>query len=210
MPRTFTRPRLVRALLVLVVLAGSVVLAACGNDDNNHSMAGNGTDLAFIEAMIPHHRDAVEMAEMAKERSTSPFVKDLAADIIKTQNAEIAVMERIKDDISNVKPRDLGVSEHDMGMDGDMGALRAADPFDREFIDMMIPHHQGAIRMAHVELSRGDSKALKNIAKDVVAAQSREIEAMNDHRKAEFGAASPAGGVPEDMPGGEDMSDHGM
>ncbi|MBI5104075.1 MAG: DUF305 domain-containing protein [Solirubrobacterales bacterium] len=202
---------MLRALVLVALLVATTVLAACGGDDGeNESMAGNGTDLAFIEGMIPHHRDAVDMAKVAQDRAQSRFVKDLAQDIIKTQNAEIAVMERIKDDLSGVKAQDLGVSEHDMGMDNDLKSLKSADPFDREFIDMMIPHHQGAIRMAHVELSKGGSEALKNIAKDVVAAQSREIKAMNEHRKAEYGAPSPAGGVPEDMPGGEDMSDHGM
>nr|MBA2521754.1 DUF305 domain-containing protein [Solirubrobacterales bacterium] len=70
-------------------------------------------------------------------------------------------------------------------------------PFDRAFIDMMIPHHQGAIRMAQVELQQGSEPGLEQLATGIISAQTREIEAMNRWREKWYGAASPAGGVPE-------------
>jgi uncharacterized protein (DUF305 family) len=77
-----------------------------------------------------------------------------------------------------------------------MDELDGAKPFDRKFIDMMITHHQGAIRMARAELAKGTSARLRTIARAIVAAQKREILQMNSWRKAWYGATSPSGGIP--------------
>ena len=206
---------------VLAALAAGILalgFAACGDDDSagSGSGSGNGTDLAFVGDMVPHHTSAVDMAKIAQERGQSPFVKRLADDIVRTQEQEISVMKAAKADLTeaNVKKTPLGVPEAMMGMDMDMDTLKTANPFDRAFIDMMVPHHQGAIRMARVELAKGKSEELMKLAKDVVAAQTREIKAMNAFRAKEYGSASPAGGVPaKDESGGSkggDMEDKDM
>jgi uncharacterized protein (DUF305 family) len=110
---------------------------------------------------------------------------------------------------AGVDAGDLGMAEHEMGRDTDAAMLRDAKPFDREFIDMMIPHHQGAIRMAHVELDKGENAELKRLAEAIVDAQSKEIDDMNTWRVEWYGALSPAGGVPSDD-GGEHSDGHGM
>ena len=93
-----------------------------------------------------------------------------------------------------------------MGMDDDPAMLKEARPFDRAFIDMMIPRHQGAITMARVEMEKGIDPELQTLVGDSIDAQTREIEMMNAHRKKKPGSASPAGGVPG---GGEEHgSDH--
>jgi uncharacterized protein (DUF305 family) len=84
----------------------------------------------------------------------------------------------------------------DMGMSMKMGALKDAKPFDRAFIDEMIPHHQGAIRMARAELAKGSDPELKKVATAIVAAQKKEIAQMNSWREQWYGSPSPAGGVP--------------
>lgn len=218
----YTRALLVSTMLAVGVLASGVALAACGSDEDAtvtgsaQSPAGNGIDRAFVADMTPHHESAVQMAKIARDRGQSAFVKDLAEDIIRSQNDEISTMRTIAAqlDEAGVKAQGLGIAEHQMGMDNDLPRLRKADPFDREFIDMMISHHQGAIRMARVELAKGSSPQAKKLAQQIIAAQTREIDAMNMHRAEEFGAASPAGGVPaqgeeqESDPGKSSM-DHG-
>jgi uncharacterized protein (DUF305 family) len=188
----------------------SVLVAACG-DDEASSASGNGTDRAFVAEMIPHHRSAVEMAEIANKRGRHTEIKQLADSIVATQNAEIERMQTYERQLEDqgVEAGDLGMAEHEMGRDMDAAMLRDAKPFDREFIDMMIPHHQGAIRMAHVELDKGESPELKRLAEDIVDAQSTEIDEMNTWRVEWYGALSPAGGAPSDD-GGEHSDGHGM
>ena len=86
--------------------------------------------------------------------------------------------------------------------------LKNSKQFDKTFIDQMIPHHQGAIRMARVQLDKGKDPQLRKLATAIIAAQSKEIEQMNSWRMDWYGAESTAGGVPpadekvtDDMPG---------
>ena len=196
----------------LLVIAVTIALgvSACGEDDSTASRdaLGNGTDRAFAAEMIPHHRSAVEMAEIAQKRGVHKEIKDLAAAIISTQNAEIEQLQGFEQRLekAGVKPGDLGMAEHEMGTDTDAAMLADAKPFDREFIDMMIPHHQGAIRMAHVELEKGESPGLVHLAEAIVDGQSNEIDEMNTWRVDWFGKQSPAGGVPVEGTGAH--SDH--
>jgi uncharacterized protein (DUF305 family) len=189
-----------------VLLLVSVLAVGCGDDDGSDGggeagrTPGNPIDRAFIADMVPHHESAVDMAQIARERTDSDFVRDLAGGIIETQNTEIATMREIDGELEagGVVPGDLGIPAHEAGMTEDVDALRDADPFDREFIDMMVPHHQGAIRMARVELDRGANPQLRELAQEIIDGQAREIEEMNEHREEEFGGPSPAGGVPEE------------
>ena len=197
--------------LALFLAMGVLASAGCDSDEGTvtaREEGGNPTDRAFVEAMVPHHRSAVAMAKVARKRGTSQFVRQLADDIILTQKDEIATLRLEDEDLgrAGVKRGKLGVTEHQMGMDDDPAMLKDARPFDRAFIDMMIPHHQGAITMARVEMEKGADPELQTLARDIIDAQTREIEMMNAHRRKEFGSASPAGGVPE---GGEEHgSDH--
>jgi len=196
--------RLVASLLGLTFL--SLPLVACGDDDNGAASPDGGrATQAFLEAMTPHHLSAVEMAEVAEDRAEHQEVRGLARDIIAAQEREIELMAAIHERLFDreLEPnggsyRDLGLTADEAGAGGhpDTAALRRADPFDREFIDMMVPHHQGAIRMARAVLEKTDDSGIQMLATEIVDAQSREIRRMNEWRTAWYGAASPAGGVP--------------
>jgi len=175
-------PRTPRAVVAAVALA-LAALAGCGDDGGRTAAAGNGADRAFVADMVPHHASAVEMAEVAQERGESRFVRELAADIVRTQNEEIEVMRREDRSLeqAGVDPGDLGVEDHMKGMGMDASTLETASPFDRAFLEMMIPHHQGAVTMARAELEQGQDPELKALAQDVVAAQEAEIAAMREH-----------------------------
>ena len=198
-------------LLTIAAVGLALFAAACGEDEtgSSGSTPGNGVDRAFAAAMIPHHRSAVEMAEIARQQSKRSEIKRLADTIVATQNAEIETLTALDRQLKNagVEAGDLGVADHEMGMDEGASMLAGAKPFDREFIDMMVPHHQGAIRMARAELAEGGNRELKDLAEAIVDAQAKEIDQMNTWRVEWFGAMSPAGGVPaEDGQG----AGHGM
>jgi uncharacterized protein (DUF305 family) len=215
-----------RWLVVALALALAATLAACGGEEEEPTAGsqasrteatGNAIDRAFIAGMIPHHESAVEMAEMALDEGESQFVEDLANDIVRSQNEEISRMREIDRQLAaqGVERGAMDMPAHEMGMDMDeeaMAQLRDADPFDRAFIDEMVPHHQGAIRMARMQLAQGENAELKELAQQIVDAQAREIDAMNREREERFGAPSPAGGVPAEgeQPAGEGHGDTDM
>lgn len=120
------------------------------------------------------------MAQTAVREGTTPFVRDLARDIVASQRAEIATLRSQDAELADadVERGSLGVPSHMMGMDDDPAMLAGADPFDPAFLRMMIPHHQGALTMARAELERGADPELKRLAREIIATQEREIRAM--------------------------------
>lgn len=175
-------------ILALFVIAVALFAAGCGGDDESSTGgggAGNETDRAFVSAMVPHHESAVEMATIAQERGESEFVKSLASDIVRTQEAEIETMqaEDAKLEEAGIGVGDLGMDEEMMGMDTDVEMLRTAKPFDPAFLEMMIPHHEAAVTMAEVELDKGSDPELQTVAEQIIESQQRELTEM----KAELG-----------------------
>lgn len=190
---------------VLLALVGAIALHhgvpamdAIHHDSDMAAVAemclGDGVDRAFVTDMVPHHQSAVEMAEIAKQRGDSEFVKTLADDIATSQSREISTMRREDRALQSagVQRGSLGVPDHMKGMDGNPASLRTADPFDAAFIRMMIPHHEGAIEMAKVEIAKGKDPELKSLAQDIIDAQQRELTAMRGHLDE---ARSPADGM---------------
>jgi uncharacterized protein (DUF305 family) len=192
------------AVAAIAVLAVVLVAGCASDDDEQATAAGNATDRAFAQAMIPHHQGAVEMAELAQRKARHPELGKMASEVIAAQTAEIMTLRRVDRELprAGVETGELGMDEHMMGVDAEMGTLRDTRPFDRAFIDMMTPHHEGAIRMARVELRRGRNPQLRRMARAIIAGQTREIEQMATWRKAWFGSAGSA------MPGGEGHGDH--
>lgn len=148
----------------------------------------NDADVAFATEMIQHHRQAVDMAEMADSRASSQEVKDLATKIKGAQGPEIKTMSGWLTSWGEEVPADMsGMEGHDMssGMPGmmsgeDMGTLEKASgaEFDTMFLEMMVEHHEGAIKMAETEKKDGKDDDSKKLADDVITAQTAEIEQM--------------------------------
>jgi uncharacterized protein (DUF305 family) len=184
---------------VLSTLPATAVIAGCGSSDDTSSSsahpAGNTTDRAFVAQMVPHHRSAVQMAAVARTEASGAFVTKLAADITRSQTAEIAQMQRVDGQLADagVKTGDLGMDEHMMGMDMSAGMLRGAKPFDAKFIAMMVPHHRGAIAMARVEIAKGSNPELRKLAHSIISAQQREVRQMRAHATASSAMDMSAG-----------------
>ena len=181
---------LVGVALIVVFIAAVTVLGR-GDDEASASQV----DGAFLTGMAPHHEMAIEMAETAQDNAEHPEIKQLAADIVSAQTSEIetieAIHQRLFDQpLAQGAHGDLGMSDEMMGMEMDMDALETAKPFDREFIDMMIPHHRGAIAMSRQLLKQGSDAALRKMASDIIRAQSAEIREMRAWRADWYGSGS--------------------
>lgn len=203
-----------------VVMAGAALttavalLSACSSDDSDSTgpstsasqqaghhgsasdeaaAAHNEADVEFNTMMIPHHQQAVEMADMVTERTTNPRVRGLADRIRAAQQPEIDQMTgRLKEWGVEAPGASEGAGHggHDMsgghaGMPGmmtddEMKAMtdaRGAE-FDKLWLEGMIRHHEGAIAMADAELTDGKDEPSKKLAEQIRAAQKAEIDEM--------------------------------
>ncbi|GHF21889.1 lipoprotein [Streptomyces werraensis] len=201
-----TRSLARRTAAVAAAGAAALVLAACGGNGDDTGSAGHGghnvtasasasasqgqhnaADVAFAKGMIPHHRQAVEMADLAPERAQSPEVKKLAADIKKAQDPEIKTLSGWLTSWGEEVPAE-GAMDHSMhgGMEGMMSAEEMTElenlsgkAFDTAFMEMMIKHHEGAVEMAKTEQADGAYEPAKKMAGQIITSQSAEIEQMN-------------------------------
>lgn len=147
---------------------------------------GKYSDKRFIDAMVPHHQGAVEMAEVALKKAEHKETKQLAENIVSTQKAEIEELKQTKQDEFGTShiPMDMDMGQmQGMGMMADPRSLADKEPFDRAFIDNMIPHHRSAIRMANVALEEGNNPRIERLAGEIVRAQEREISQMQTWRE---------------------------
>jgi len=189
--------RLLPAIAALII---PIAIAACGDDDpastatSAPSAAANGagptdefneSDVLFAQQMIPHHQQAVEMAEIAlgSDVGASADVVDLATRIERAQAPEIDLMTSWLRDWG--QPANADAAGEMSSMDGmmtdeEVDELRDArrDEFDRMWLEMMIAHHEGAIVMAETEQDGGSSDDAISLAGDIIAAQRGEIDEM--------------------------------
>ncbi|MEO7746378.1 MAG: DUF305 domain-containing protein [Actinomycetota bacterium] len=144
-------------------------------------------DVTFATGMVPHHRQAVEMADLAATRASSPEVKDLAARIKAAQSPEIAQMTGWLAGWGAPAPSAMAGMGDMEGMGGDgmmsddaMQSLEQATgtAFDVAFLTGMTAHHRGAVAQARTELSKGVNPEAKKLASAIIAGQTMEIAEM--------------------------------
>lgn len=184
-----------RVWLMLALGALAMLLVACGGAGVGPTPAASPlpseqpsagpvlSDAQFLAAMIEHHQGALEMAEIALERAEHAEVRELASEIIAAQRAEIEQMRAWQREWFGAEATPgghagHGMSAEEMGMDVDLDELRRAEPFDRAFLEAMIRHHEGAVRMAEQIRSSTERPELRELADDIIATQQAEIEQM--------------------------------
>lgn len=148
----------------------------------------NATDVQFATDMIPHHRQAVDMAALAATRASNAEVKALAAKIRQAQEPEIATMAGWLTAWGEPVPSP-GAMHHDMddmggmpGMltDAELRQLTAATgaALDTLFLKLMIKHHEGAVEAATTAQAQGADPAVKQLAGAIVTSQTAELATM--------------------------------
>ena len=209
MTHTYTFRKLA---LPIAALAAILALTSCGTGSatghDTASMGGaastaaaaagapaagdkNEADVSFATMMIPHHAQAIAMADLALKQATAPTVKALAPRIKAAQGPEIARMSGWLIGWGEPVPNTTGESDMSgmSGMGDDTGGMMSAKQmaelgaatgpaFDRMWVQMMIAHHEGAVVMARTELAEGANPEAKQLAQAIIDSQSAEIAEM--------------------------------
>ncbi|MEO1078750.1 MAG: DUF305 domain-containing protein [Pseudomonadota bacterium] len=148
-------------------------------------------DVRFMQDMIPHHNQAVQMAVLVEERTNSPELKDIAGRINASQADEIEFMQDWLAERGEKVPE--ASAHHAMHMSHDMAGMASPEDmalladsrgvgFDRQFLTLMIAHHEGALTMVEELLDQPGSAydpVLLDFTSDIVSDQTSEIERMN-------------------------------
>lgn len=162
----------------------------------------NEADLEFLAMMVPHHAQAVEMAELADKHATSRPVRALADRIRAAQGPEIVLMSSLLEEAGSQEHggdhegHDMGeemegmegMGEMDMaGMPGMLTDAQLAElarargrAFDRLFLQRMIQHHEGALSMAGTVAVDGVDLRVSELAADITLGQTAEIDRMRE------------------------------
>ena len=182
----------------LIGVACAVVLSigACSSDQDGASQTSAGSDLVdvseganpddvmFAQMMIPHHEQAVVMADIADSRAQDDQIRTLAAEIKGAQDPEIVLMQSWLDqwDVPRLSGDQALQAHGSHGMDGmlsnaQLDALANAEgaTFDALFAQYMIEHHLGAISMAQDVLDRGSHPNVAALAREIIVTQEQEI-----------------------------------
>ena len=183
-----------RALLTAVLLAPLLLLTACGGGGEGKSSepAGaasdgyNDHDVMFLQMMIAHHRQGVEMARVAAERSEDAEVRNLAGAVAATQTEEVKTMSSWLRAWSKPVRSDHPAGAH--AAHGGMPATGAKEiktlkkttgaGFEPAFLNLFVGHQHGAVEMARTELSKGGNADAKAFAKRVEESRTDQIRQM--------------------------------
>jgi uncharacterized protein (DUF305 family) len=181
---------------VILIAAAMVSLSIRDNSDSSNSMnssmghgnhsgssknsAYTGADVMFLQMMIPHHQQAIDISNLAMKSSTNKELLALAEIIARDQAAEITQMKAWLNDAGATE--DMGHSMDGMGgmlTDEELTALNAAtgSTFDRLWLEGMTEHHDGAIHMVQM-IEDAENAEVKAFGTKVIADQSAQIAQM--------------------------------
>ena len=146
-------------------------------------------DAQFMRDMIPHHQQALEMSQLAPNRTNSPEILEIAGRIEAAQSDEVAFMTQWL--TSRGEPLSRSASNHEhhamrgMATPEQMENLASASAtdFDRQFLTLMITHHEGALHMVEDLMEQPGAAydpMLFEFTNDVTNDQSKEIERMHE------------------------------
>lgn len=163
-----------------------------GEVKSDAGAASQPYDLQFIDTMTHHHEGAVQMSKMILGKTQNEELERFAQKIIDDQQKEIAQMKEWREKWfagkAPAKNMEMpGMMDSMKMMSGDhmkmMESMTGKD-FDLHFLDMMTPHHEGAVTMAKDALQKAEHAEIKTLANNIIKAQDAEIKKMNDWKTA--------------------------
>jgi uncharacterized protein (DUF305 family) len=191
-----------RIALLPAAVAAAIAFAGCSGDNgmsgigpssaspaasSSSTTVGefNEADVMFVQTMIPHHEQAVDMSDMVLSKNgINPEVEALAKQIKAAQQPEIDMMNAWLETWGRVE---MPESSHHSSSDGmmteeQMQELDEANSAEgqRLFLEGMIRHHQGAIKMAQAEITSGKNPDAITLAKNIAESQQAEVDTMTE------------------------------
>ena len=153
--------------------------------DSLTGLNGPEFEVRFLDQMIQHHRSGVDMANLVLTHSERPELKSLAENIISAQSKEIEEMSQWLEGYQ-AKPHQVPNKRAHQKMKIQMEKLAKAKhkDFDKMFLDMMIKHHAGAVRMSSLVKQKRSRPELQRFAEKVILDQTAEIKQMKGWRQA--------------------------
>lgn len=157
------------------------------SDSKYATLKGDAFDEAYIADMLAHHEGALNMAEQAQAATAHEEIRTLAGNIIQSQGAEVMQMRTWQTDWGYEETMSGGHNSHGgggMDMGGDMVEMQnklrglTGEAYDKEFLKQMILHHEQAVDMSQFAAKNAKHQEIKDLAEDVISAQTTEIEEM--------------------------------
>ena len=178
--------------LIAAIAAFLALLVALATFVSSREPGDSSAEAGFARDMSVHHAQAVEMAEIVRDKTESEEMRIMAANIALTQQAQIGQMQGWLDvwglPSTGTEPAMSWMGHPTEGrMPGmaspeEINRLRGAPPegADKMFLRLMIPHHQAALPMARAVLDRTDRPEVERLANAIAASQKGEIKIMRE------------------------------
>lgn len=174
--------------LVTLLAAGANTFAHTTNPNVPHD---SPPDVEFLDMMTMHHQQGIEMARMAEQKAQLPRLKEFASKTIADQEQDIQKMQEVRNrlfaDVSKADKMRMSGKAMTMGQmqrmsQMDMQKLEAATgkEFDRTFLTTFMKHHEMALQMSRNEVARGEQQEVKDMARETIAKQTKEIGEMRE------------------------------
>ena len=171
--------------ILALSLSGCASASNMGMDHEGHSSEASGElssdEIMFLQMMIPHHQQAIDISDLALTISADPELLALAKDIRDEQAAEIVTMKAWLDAAgADLDPgHSMGHGMGGMLSDSELTALKSATgkSFDVLWLKGMTGHHDGAIDMATM-IENAKNAEIKSFGEGIVASQSAQNKAM--------------------------------
>lgn len=164
------------AIVAMLVIAGLALFMTNGNTNGS---TNNSTDVMFAQMMIPHHQQAIDMADMAlnPSRHASEELRNLASEMKSAQTMEVATLTQLLQKWGE----SISMHHHEDMQDGMLSSdelsvlsKQQGPTFDQSWARAMIAHHRGALSMVRA-FDTGASLEIQKLNRHIVKSQSQEI-----------------------------------
>ncbi|TMR10178.1 DUF305 domain-containing protein [Nonomuraea turkmeniaca] len=174
-------------LVVAAALSGLMLISSgCGRSETSEAPV-NADDVMFVQMMVRHHRQGIEIAKVGTARAAKREIKTLTAAIESTQQNEVEMMLRWLHSWDQPLTAPSTGHDHHGGMPEtdvkQIQALKTSKSFERDLLNLLIAHQDDAVQMAGMEVYNGANPAVKEWAAQVQASRKGQIDMMTEWLK---------------------------